>query len=370
MAILAKAKAGTVGIEKHKGHYRLRLPRVIAEASGRYLSTGLSIHDPNSLKQAQRLAWDIEDKIVEGQFNPSAYKATLKTQLTPQLTLSELWQLFSDHKKSSVAISTYHKLYDGTWRRLIASVPYQSPDDAERVKEWIVKNRPPRTTKQVLIHISAAMDWAKSQGLIEVNNFSGLSKGIRVTKGNFIDPFTASEMLAIIQMFQGSHYENFVRFLFLTGCRTGEAIALQWKQVSPDYKSVTINATYYLELKARKPTKNKKARLVPCNLQLSRLLIGVSRGKPTDQVFTSLEGKIINNHNFLLYHWRPKITQLIDQGLVDRYRPAYNTRHTAITRMLESGLTAAEVARVVGNSPRVITEHYAGVSRAIVLPEF
>ncbi|MEH2090716.1 site-specific integrase [Nostoc sp.] len=367
---MAKAKAGTVGIEKYRGNYRIRLPRAIAGGSSRYLSTGLSIDDPGSYKQAQRLAWDIEDKIANGRFNPSNYKATIKPQLTTQLTLSELWQLFSDHKKASVAISTHHKIYEGTWKRLIAAVPHQSPDDAEAVKDWIVRNKPASTARQVIIHLSAAMDWAMSQGLVATNLFYGLSKGIKVSKGHHIDPFTTAEMLAILQMFQDSHYESFVRFLFLTGCRTGEAIALQWKQVAPDYSHITINATYYLELRARKPTKTKKSRQVPCNPQLVRLLQGLTRGQPTDQVFTSLEGCVINNHNFLLYHWRPKITQLIDQGLVDRYRPAYNTRHTAITRMLESGLTAAEVARVVGNSPRVITEHYAGISRSIVLPEF
>lgn len=367
---MVKAKAGTVGIEKYRGHYRLRLPRAIANGSSRYISTGLAIDDPSSLKQAQRLAWDIEDSIAKGRFDPSGYKATTKTQLTPQLTLSELWQLFSDHKKTSVAISTHHKIYEGTWKRLIATVPHQSPDDAEAVRDWIMRNRPPSTARQVIIHLSACMDWAKSQGLIATNKFTGLSKSIKVAKGHHIDPFTHSEMLAILESFQGSHYESFVRFLFLTGCRTGEAIALQWKQMTPDYRSITINATYYLELKTRKPTKTKKARIIPCNPQLIRLLQGLTRGTPTDQVFPSLKGCVINNHNFLLYHWRPKITQLIEQGLVDRYRPAYNTRHTAITRMLESGLTSAEVARVVGNSPRVITEHYAGVSRNIVLPEF
>ncbi|MEH2009761.1 site-specific integrase [Nostoc sp.] len=367
---MAKAKSGTVGIEKYRGNFRLRLPRAIAEGSNRYISTGISIDSQGGYKQAQRLAWDIEDEITKGKFNLSKHKATIKSEPIPLLTLVELWQRFSDHKKASVALSTHHKIYEGTWKRLISTIPHQSPDDAEVIKDWIVKTRPACTARQVVIHLCACMDWAVSQGLLSTNKFTGLSKTIKVSKGHHIDPFTTAEMLAILHSFQGSHYENFVHFLFLTGCRTGEAIALQWKQISPDYKTVTINATYYLELRARKPTKTKKTRQVPCNPQLVRLLQKLTRGQPTDQVFTSLEGCVINNHNFLLYHWRPKITQLIEQRLVERYRPSYNTRHTAITRMLESGLTAAEVARVVGNSPRVITEHYAGVSRNIVLPEF
>ncbi|MEH2259089.1 tyrosine-type recombinase/integrase [Nostoc sp.] len=363
---MKRAKPGTVGIEKYKGHYRLRLPRTIADGSGRYISTGLAVDDPNNLKQVQRLAWDIEDDIANGRFSLSKYKVTKVKK--PWLTLKEIWQLFTECKKSDLAISTLNKSYN-TWARLIESLPYQYPEDAKNIKIWLLNNKSSNGTKQFIIHVSAALDWAVDRGLIDTNSFKGLATGIKSKKSYQIDPFTTFEMLAILQSFQDNHYESFVWFLFLTGCRTGEAIALQWKQVALDYSYVVINTTYYLELRLRKPTKNKQARQIPCNPQLSQLLQGLTRGSPTDQVFPSLQGCVINNHNFLLYHWRPKITQLIEQGLVERYRPVCNTRHTAITRMLEAGLTAAEVARIVGNSPRVINEHYAGVSRFTVLPE-
>ncbi|ACC79546.1 site-specific integrase [Nostoc punctiforme] len=365
---MKKAKPGTVGIEEYRGKYRLQLPRMIANGSSRYISTGLDTHNPGSIKQVQRLAWDIEDAIAADKFCIDDYRAS-KSQPKKQITLSELWQLFSEHRKTDLAVSTYHKAYQGKWKRLIASVPYENPNDAEKIKDWIVQHRGASSARQILILLNAASNWAVSQGLLKTNRFTGLSKGIKRPKRKPIDAFSTSEMLAILDAFRGDHYETFVNFLFITGCRTGEAIALQWKQIAPDYRSVTINASYYLGLDTRKPTKTGETRSVPCNPQLIRLLKGLTRGAQTDQVFTSVSGGIINNNRFLSDYWKPKINQLIEQRLVERYRPAYNTRHTAITRMLESGLTAAEVARVVGNSPRVINDHYAGVSRNIVLPE-
>ncbi|MEH2280614.1 MAG: tyrosine-type recombinase/integrase [Nostoc sp.] len=365
---MKKAKPGTVGIEKYRGKYRIRLPRAIANGSSRYISTGIATDDPNALKRIQRLAWDIEDEIARGTFDREKYLKTPKQQITASLTLKEIWQLYSDYRKPQLAISTYHAHYEGTYKKAIDQIP-QSPEDTTGVKNWLVRNKPPHQARRMLILISAAMDWAITQGLVGANKFKGLYSTVKKPKGKPIDPFSTSEMQAILEAFQGNHYEPFIKFLFLTGCRTGEVIALQWKQVAPDYSYVTINATYYPELKTRKPTKTHANRKIPCNTQIRLLLQSLPKGGLVDLVFTSRNGGIVSNKLLLKAYWKPKLNKLISQGLVDRYRPIYNTRHTAITRMLESGLTAAEVARVVGSSPKVITEHYAGVSRLTVLPE-
>jgi len=46
-----------------------------------------------------------------------------------------------------------------------------------------------------------------------------------------IDPFDRVEIAAIVQGFESDryfkHYTPFVKFLFMTGCRTSEAVGLQ-----------------------------------------------------------------------------------------------------------------------------------------------
>lgn len=53
-----------------------------------------------------------------------------------------------------------------------------------------------------------------------------------------IDPFSASERDAIIEAFENHPIHKFsapfVKFLFMTGCRTGEAIGFKWKHRNSD----------------------------------------------------------------------------------------------------------------------------------------
>ncbi|MGD2184297.1 tyrosine-type recombinase/integrase [Lusitaniella coriacea] len=97
------------------------------------------------------------------------------------------------------------------------------------------------------------------------------------------------------------HYYPFVSFLFLTGCRPGEAIALSWGDVLKE--TIVFNGSVYRHGSQRFKTagsKNNKKRLFPCNDKLKTLLEEI---KPvdvlsSDWVFPSLRGKDINYGNF------------------------------------------------------------------------
>ena len=97
-----------------------------------------------------------------------------------------------------------------------------------------------------------------------------------------IDPFTVSERDAIIEAFENhryyKHYTNFVRFLFLTGCRTGEAIALKWKHVDRQLTNITFCESYSSHFGIRKDTKNHQSRQFPINAQLRSLLTSIKPG--------------------------------------------------------------------------------------------
>jgi integrase len=102
---------------------------------------------------------------------------------------------------------------------------------------------------------------------------------------NNIDPFSKKEMDAIVQAFADhpvyNHYTNFVKFLFLTGCRSSEAVGLKWKHISADCQIITFcEAVVNVSSKGiRKNTKTGKSRKFPCNLQLQKLLLNI---RPSD----------------------------------------------------------------------------------------
>jgi integrase len=387
MQTTKKKTSGSVGIEVKGNKLRLRLPRLVASDSRRYIHTRLD-NTAENRKRLQVIAWDIETDIRSGviadtielhiaSFKPSLIPVEkLSPPATKAITLTTLWVQYCDYKKPQLAATTYQQDYCNRWANHITKLP-QDLAQGVAIRDALLATVSLNTAKRLLTLLSACGKWAVKSGLIAVNPFEGMSKEIRQPKDSpFIDPFTLAERDAILAAFQKHrhhrHYYPFVRFLFLTGCRTGEAIALQWKHISPDLTTITFAESYNSRLDIRKATKTGKVRKFPCNTDLQTLLASI---RPIDVapdalVFNSPNGLPINNSKFTNHVWRGCksgrknykgiLTQLVADGSLSGYRCLYNTRHTFITLMLSNGLTIPQVAKLVGNSPEVVLRHYAG----------
>ncbi|HHD80530.1 MAG TPA: site-specific integrase, partial [Campylobacterales bacterium] len=57
-----------------------------------------------------------------------------------------------------------------------------------------------------------------------------------------VDPFTEDELSTLIKKASG-YMKNFIRFMYATGARPGEIIALQWKDVDFERKIIKIYKT-------------------------------------------------------------------------------------------------------------------------------
>jgi integrase len=180
-----------------------------------------------------------------------------------------------------------------------------------------------------------------------------------------------------------SYYAPFVKFLFLTGCRTGEAIGLKWKHISSDFKLIIFCESVSTQLKIRKAPKTHKARKFPCNAQLQALLHSIKPETidPEALVFPAKRGGEINSCHFIQNAWKGGhrrqgqktydgiVTKLVKEGKVARYRTQYNTRHTFISMCLEASVSIKQIADWVGNSPETIMRHYAGTTVHAQVPE-
>jgi integrase len=378
-----KSSKGSVQIKISNG----RLQLVFSYAGKRhYLSLGLSDSKTNR-KLAEMKARTIELDIVSGNFDPTLQKyqsQSVKSTVTPgpgiqsRLTLDELWEKYVEFKRPSIS-PNYLVTELGTAERVICSqLPTRSLDESIKIRDWIVANKPANAAKRLVTQFASCCDWAVKSGLIETNPFGGMAKELKLPKNGEkeeIDPFTSEERDLIIEAFKASHYYRhygpFISFLFKTGCRPSEAIALQWKHVSADSRLVIFEQCAVLSdrgIVTRKGLKTQENRKFPCNDSLHELLKSI---RPEDVVATALlfpspEGKMIDFHNFRNRAWKTVL-----DGLAQiRYRKPYQTRHTFITLALENGLDAKDVARLVGNSPEMIYKHYAGNKRELCVPEF
>jgi len=184
-----------------------------------------------------------------------------------------------------------------------------------------------------------------------------------------IDPFTQNELRRIIEAFKNTHYKHFVMFMAYTGCRPSEAIGIRWEDIEfPNMRirfSESLSKNQLTGKRERKATKTGKVRYTP----LSEWLLGELAMMNFDHdatglIFTTPDGCIIDDSNFLAREWKPRLKSA---GV--RYRSPYNLRHTFISHALQKGVDVVTVASWVGNSPKVIYEHYAGLVGDAPMPD-
>lgn len=360
-----KNPKGTVVVCARGNTLALRLPRYLFNGSQKYIYLGIP-DNPINRQAALSRAQIITSDIAFDRFDYSLEKYKPEAINSNDSSLCELWEKYSQFKAKTLASSTL----DRDFKRIknhLADLPNDNLKNAKQIRRHLVNNLSAASAKRILMYLSACCNWAIQEDLIKFNPFKDLPS-IKVSKTKTIDPFTRAERDQIITAFEGdryyTHYAGFVKFLFLTGCRTSEAVALQWKHISPDLEMITFSEA--VVNKVRKGTKTGVVRRFPINDQLKSLLAAIrpAKAQANDLVFLSPKGFTIDSHNFLNKAWKGVMGKL-----PIRYRCQYNTRHTFITLCLEQGVTLSQLAQWVGNSPETILKHYAGLISDQCVPE-
>lgn len=365
-----------------------------------YISTGYP-DTPQHWKLAELKASEIEKDILCERFDPkdlskytpegSVRKARAVTpSKTGQSSLPQLWDKYVEYKRPNVSPSTLAKDYKKVDRCLNLDLPKKSIDDAVAIRDWLVANKTANSAKRILTQINACCDWAVKSQLITNNPFVGMAADIRIPKGESeeteIEPFTLEERDRIIEGFKSDHhykyYAPFIEFLFMTGCRPSEGIALLWKHITDDFRTIRFEQAVVESdngLVCKKGLKTQKKRSFPVNPKLAALLQSIKLEGVTgeDKVFPAPKGGWIDTHNLNNRAWHSVLKKL-DNNI--GYRNLYQTRHTFITAALETPimmpdgtirmLEAKDIAKLVGTSAKMIYEHYAGARRELFVPEF
>ena len=390
-----KAAKGTVTIKNSRGWLQL-----VFTFNGRRRYLSLGVTDTKSARAlAEMKAKQIELDILSGNFDETLAKYQPQVAIPdgePEAVaekepagpdLSELWEKFVEYKRPQCSPNTMHFVY-GTYSKYLDRLPTYDLERAADIRDFAVNTFPIESCKRFVVRLNACCKWACQSGLIAENPFEGMSQEIKPPKAKRkseegdIFPFTVAEREAIIEAlrantfcnkhsaFKHDHYTGYVEFLFSTGCRPSEAIALQWKNVSRDYTTVSFERASISTASGRKMRdglKTQDRRRFPCNAKLKALLSSVKPEKysPEGLVFPGFSGNVLNTASFRKTVWKPVLA-----GLGVEYRKPYQTRHTFITLALEHGLDAKDVAKLVGNSAEVIYQHYAASKREVSVPEF
>ena len=334
-----------IKVESHQGRLRLVIPTKYYQS--RYYYLGLpdeEFYFPIAHQLKQLIEGDIFSGNFDGNFD--------KYQLNSFDNFYFVWEQYCLFKKRHLRQASFKNLVTVT--NHIKNIPPDVIVNGSSLKLWLSSQLSLEQGRRVLMQIKAAAKWGVEMGYLSYNPYN-LIKGLPRIRKRDIDPFSKHERDRIIQAFDShdhyDYYGSFVRFLFFTGCRPSEAVALRWEKVDSNF--ILFNEVI-VEGVHQDSTKTYSSRRFPINQQLRGLLNEIPR-KNNELVFRAKQGGVININNFNRRAWHTVIDEL---GL--RYRSPYNCRHTFITECLNANIPVATVANWVGNSPRVIYEHYAG----------
>ncbi len=384
-----KSKKGQVSVRVDSGSVKACFPRSYCNKGQIKLATGISLVDGWEGKASQlqrRLQVELEDGKLddgEGNFDLGRYQEILKEyglqarlrlvksettsddQLPPksELSLMEVWDMYCDYIQGSLAITTFELNYRRKFPNFLKdAVDHVGSEEPIGIRNWLVTNRQLKDVKNLLKKLDEAYQLAIRQGKVTENPYNGLSDDIKGVKKNGVinqeddvdddvlnksKAYTWDEAQAILDFLRGNklltHWYPITKFRLLTGCRTGEAIALWWCDIKWDKEQIVIRRNYSQICKKFKSTKNRTERLFPMpkNGELWQLLKSIPQREPNDVVFTSKEGKIININQLSrtwtgsTYNRSPGIfKRLLEQGSIAKILPYYNLRHTFITHQI------------------------------------
>ena len=339
-----------------------------------YISTGLA-DTPANRELAELKALEIEKDILYERFDATLEKYKPKSALStvtpitpigkPQPQLDRLWEKYSEFKKPQVSPSTYAKDFS-KHKNHIAKLPTRSVDEASAIRDYLLANLTPDAAKRCLTQIKACCNWAVEEGLINANPFAAMK--IKLPKGaseeQEVNPFSKEERDVIIRTFASdryySYYTNYVRFLFFTGCRPSEAVALKWKNITNSviqFRDSVVISDDGLVLK--EGLKTQKKRDFPITPEVKAILdeIRPEVVDPESLVFSSPKGKFIDHHNFSTRALKSILTKCCIP-----HRKSYQTRHTFISLCVEAHINSTAIARWTGTSTNMIDNHYGATN--------
>jgi integrase len=334
---------------------------------------GAKYTDKIALGRATAISTQISLDISLGTFDSSLERYRINSSGGP------VSKLRSNQRVNATLLT----LWD-SWVETLDLAPSTKADHYEMVRRMIVKQgtlkakdaswlQPFRETLSTstfnkrLGYLKACLTWAINEDLVPGKNpYLSIKPMKASSKEDKIKPFSKAEVKTIVEAAREHYpaYAAFIQFLFMTGVRTGEAIALQWKHVDFENKQIKISESLSVDKagngyqRVRKGTKTGTTRYLPLNDHFFALMITFKpeQMKSDHLVFPGPAGKPIDPGRFRQHIWKP----LLEKVEIE-YRNPYQTRHTVLTHaVMDPAIGLLGAAQIAGHKTiRMVSQHYA-----------
>lgn len=220
----------------------------------------------------------------------------------------------------------------------------------------------PSSMRHCLAVLSSALERAVRLGLTDRNPvpLAGNPSAPRVRRPSPLGPAAVERLRREL----GARDATLVSVMALAGLRPGEALALEWQAVRPRTLAVESSVSFGVV----RTTKTGRARYVPLmdplrdDLELLRVVSG--RGRE-ELVFPSEAGGPWSDSAYRNWRTRRFAPAAQRAGLAAGVTP-YTLRASFASLQLHAGRPVLEVAQMLGHSPQVLLDHYAGLIAELV----
>lgn len=341
------AKDGTVT-------WRVRFRYGISSKTGKPRQTSESF---DTFKEAKRFASDLDN------YGPQEALNRLD-ELAQQKRVPTLSEVAAQHIEHLTGIEqgtrlNYERLWARTWGPLIGHMQANrlTRDDIARAVNTLGTRYSHKSLENQRGLLSAVVQRAVEQGHLPKNH----AKGIRLPRGQEGDRtemriLTPAEFADVADRIP-AHYRPLVRFLAGTGCRWGEAVALQVGDVAlPNVRirrALKWSPDNNRLVGATKTKRSNRTIVVPPELrdELAAACSGKARG---DLVFTAPRGGPVLHRTFWSRAWLPAVTDRKCKAHADKSGPVvdcpdchvgleprpriHDLRHTHASTLLAAGV--------------------------------
>lgn len=358
-----------VTIRKHSQGETINITFTYKGVKCREPLSNLEVNSKN-LKYAERTLGEIYNKIERGTFVYAEYfprSARLKifgsaaAGKTIKMYLDEYIVICETRKLSPSTIGGYKKCL--TALAALHSFPASELTPAA-MKAWIQSRTTTlKTIRNQLSFLRSALDEAVTDGVLQINPVSLVtasryqSDKSGIESDYIVDPFSPTEVNALLSATGNKQWENLFMFAFQTGLRSSELCALRWQDI--DFIGNTAHVQNASVVGVIKGTKTKAGKR---KVELNGQAIAVLASQKT---FTFIKDSTVFEDPKTNKPWagadsiRKKawIPTLRKAGV--RYRNPYQTRHTYATRHISQGANLFWLATQMGHKgPEMLFRHY------------
>lgn len=315
-----------------------------------YNRNGILYIDINGKRKSSKLKdTPANRKLLENQYKNTEFYKKFNVK-TKGKTVLEFCREVLEEKEKKLQPTTMRCYYSLFESRIVPFFDKKYPHEITpaKIKDWYTTFKDKTTLSTCVTGILIpAFENAIIEGYIQTTPF--IVK-LPTLKSNYeMKPFNLKEIEILLSNCHG-WFRNFLGTAFFTGARTGEILALEWKDIDFENKTMNIDKTRTLGM--TKIPKSKSAirvidMLPQCEffLREQKKITGLSQN-----VFLKDSGKIFSHSGDLSKAWYKLLNDLNLEK-----RSIYQTRHSFASNMLSNKEEPLWVSQMLGHKNLNIT---------------